>query len=263
VTDAGSYPVTYSGYYDAECRPVRGVVPVEEAITLNINGRPLLRLMCTPIQLEELALGFLFNERLIEGLDEVNEIKMLDLPDGRRWIDVWLDHEMEESKLRTITSGCSGGATFEDIGDVHLKLKSDLRVTPQQVAHLMQELSRSAVLYKRTGGIHVAALADGERLVCVAEDVGRHNALDKIVGICLRRYQTAKDHILLNSGRISSEMVGKALRMGVPIVISRTSPTSLSIQVARACSITLIGYTRRRSFRVYSGEERVAAPECS
>jgi FdhD protein len=257
MTDAGSYQVTYTGFYDAECRPVRGVVPMEETITLHINGQPLVRLMCTPTQLEELALGFLFNEGLIEGPDEMEEVKVLELRDGSRWLDVWLSHEVEPPKLRAITSGCSGGTTFETTSS---PVESSLCVTPQQVTHLIEDLSRNAALYKRAGGLHVSALADGERLVCVAEDIGRHNAVDKIAGVCLRQGWPMRDCILLTSGRISSEMVGKAARMQVPVVVSRTSPTSLSIQLAQAWGVTLIGYTRRRSFRVYAGAERVVAP---
>jgi FdhD protein len=256
MTDAGSYPVTYAGYYDAECRTVRGVVPMEEVVTLYVNARSLVSLMCTPTQLEELALGFLFNEGLIEGLDEV---AVLELCGGARCVDVWLKHDIEMPQLRVITSGCSGGTTFEDVVGAHHRVRSDTQITPQQAAQLMQELHHAATLYKRAGGIHTAALAEGEKLLCMAEDVGRHNALDKIAGACLRRGQPMRDHVLLTTGRVSSEMVSKAARMGVPIVISRTSPTSLSIQLAQVWGITLIGYTRRRSFRVYTSAERVVA----
>jgi FdhD protein len=258
MTDAGSHPVTYTGYYDAEWRPVRGVVPVEEAVTLYVNGQPLVGLMCTPTRLEELALGFLFNEGLIEGLDEV---AVLNLCSGGLGVDVWLKHDIEPIQLRTITSGCSGGTTFEDAAGAHRRIESDLRITPRQVVHLMEELSRGAAIYKRAGGLHAAALADGEELVCVTEDIGRHNALDKVAGICLRQGQPMQDRILLTSGRVSSEMVNKVARMGVPIVISRTAPTSLSVQLAQGSGITLIGYTRRRSFRVYAGAGRVIAPD--
>jgi len=253
-TDAGSYPVTYTGYYDAECRPVRGVVPVEEVITLYVNGRPLVSLMCTPTQLKELALGFLFNEGLIDGLDDV---EVLELRGGGRCVDVWLKHDIETPGLRIITSGCSGGITFEDVTSAHHRLESGLRVTPQQMTQLIEELSRIAILYRRAGGVHAAALADVKQLLCVAEDVGRHNALDKIAGICLRQGWSTHDHILLTTGRLTSEMVNKVARMGVPIIISRTSPTSLSVQLAQAWGVTLVGYTRRRSFRVYAGAERV------
>jgi FdhD protein len=223
-----------------------------------VNAQPLVSLMCTPTWLEELALGFLFNEGLIEGLDEV---AVLELCGGSRSVDVWLEHDIEAPKLRIITSGCSGGTTFEDVASVHHEIESDLRVTPQQITHLMQQFLQATAIYRRAGGIHGAVLADRERLLCVAEDVGRHNALDKIAGICLRRGHALRDHILLTTGRISSEVVNKVARMGVPIVISRTSPTSLSIQLAQAWGITLIGYTRRRSFRVYAGAERVVAAD--
>ncbi len=256
MTDAGAYPVTYTGYYDAERRPVRGVVPVEDLVTLYVNGRPLVSVMCTPTHLEELALGFLFNEGLIEGLDDV---AVLELCGGERCVDVWLEHDIETPQLRVITSGCSGGTTFEDVVSAHHRVESDLNLTPQQVTQLMREFLRATALYRRAGGVHGAVLAQGERLLCGAEDVGRHNALDKIAGMCLRQGQPTRDCVLLTTGRISSEMVNKVARMGVPIVISRTSPTSLSIQLAQAWAITLIGYTRRRSFRVYAGAERVVA----
>jgi FdhD protein len=256
MPEKGSQAIAYVDCRDDECLPLDGVVPVEEAIALHVNGHPLVRLMCTPVLLEELALGFLFNEGLIEGLDNIQEIKPLQLRDGSRWMDVWLQHEIEPPKLRAVTSGCSGGTTFEPSGGV---VESNLRITPQQVMHLMTELSHSAVLYKKAGGLHVAALADGERLICVAEDIGRHNAVDKIAGLCLRQSLPTQDRILLSSGRISSEMVNKAARMQVPIIVSRTSPTSLSVQMAREWRITLIGYTQRRRFRIYAGEERVVA----
>ncbi|MBN1810524.1 MAG: formate dehydrogenase accessory sulfurtransferase FdhD [Anaerolineae bacterium] len=257
MADEGSHPLAYTGYYDDECRRVHGVVPVEEVIALHVNGQPLVRLMCTPVLLEELALGFLFNEGLIEEASEVEEVKVLALSDGQRWLDIWLGHEIEAPKLRTITSGCSGGTTFESAGS---PVESDLRVTPRQVTHLMAGMSRSAELYHRAGGLHMAALAEGEVLVCLAEDIGRHNAVDKIAGLCLRQGLPMKDRVLLSSGRISSEVVNKAARMQVPVIVSRTSPTSLSVQLAQAWHVTLIGYTRRRSFRVYAGEERVLQP---
>jgi FdhD protein len=255
MTDAGSHPVTYTGYYDAECRSVRGVVPVEELITLYVNALPLVGLMCTPTRLEELALGFLFNEGLIDGLGKVAVVEQCG---GGRCVDVWLKQDIEIPQRRVITSGCSGGTTFEDIASVHHRVESDLCVAPQQVTQLMEEFSRVTFVYRRAGGIHGAVLVEGERLLCTAEDIGRHNTLDKIAGLCLRQGQSMQSCILFTSGRISSEMLNKVARMGIPIVVSRTSPTSLSIRLAQAWGITLIGYTRRRSFRVYAGEGRVA-----
>jgi FdhD protein len=257
MTEAGAQPLTYTGYYEAENRSVRGVVPVEAMITLNVNGQALVRLMCTPTALKDLAVGFLFNEGLIKGLGDV---AVVELCSGGQGVDVWLEHDIQTPQVRAITSGCSGGTTFEDITASHHHVESDLLVTPQDVTALMERLSDASTLYRRAGGIHTAALAAvGEEigLICSAEDVGRHNTLDKIAGICLRNGRSTEDGVLLTSGRISSEMVNKVAHMGVPVVVSYTSPTSLSIKLAQAWGVTLIGYTRRRSFRVYAGEERV------
>lgn len=257
MTDPGAYSVTYTGHYDTESRAVRGVVPTEAVITLHVNGEVLVRLMCTPTRLKDLALGFLFSEGLIESLEDVAVVELCGDGEG---IDVWLKHDIEIPEVRAITSGCSGGTTFEDLTRSHHRVQSSLLITPDCVTGLMGRLSNAASLYRRAGGVHTAALAvlgmeDG--LVCVAEDVGRHNTLDKIAGACLRDQTPMRDGILLTSGRVSSEMVSKAARMAAPVVVSRTSPTSLSIDLAEAWGITLIGYTRRRSFRVYAGEERV------
>jgi len=256
VSSLGARRVLYTGFYDTESRPVRGVVPAEAVITLQVNGRALVRLMCTPTDLEDLALGFLFNEGLIESLDDV---AVVELCSGGEGVDVWLTYDIEMPAVRSITSGCSGGTTFEDIRSVQHRIESDLVVTPGQVTALMERLSDEAALYHRAGGVHTGALvALGEEgVICVAADVGRHNTLDKITGSCLRQERSTEDSILLTSGRVSSEMVSKVAHMGVPLIVSRTSPTTLSIDLAQAWGITLIGYTRRRSFRVYTGQERI------
>jgi FdhD protein len=254
MTDASSRPVIYTGFYDTESRPVHGVVPVEQALTLYVNGEPLVGLMCTPTMVEELAVGFLYNEGFITGLDDVSVVAPCG--DGR-CVDVWLDRSVEVPGLRRITSGCAGGTTFEEEVTAQGQIDSARAISPSQATRLLASLLSSAETYRRAGGVHAAGLSDGDTLLCVAEDIGRHNALDKISGLCLRRGLASTDAVLLTSGRVSSEMVQKAARMRAPIVISRTSPTSLSVRLAEAWNITLIGYTRRRSLRVYSGQERV------
>lgn len=257
MTEREARKITYTGVYEAESRPVRGVVPAEAIITLQVNGKPLVRVMCTPTNLKDLALGFLFNEGVIHGMDDVAVIEMCSGADG---VDVWLEHEVETHAVRSITSGCSGGTTFEDLRAAQHWVDSDVLVEPEQVTALMARLGEEAVLHKHAGGVHAAALASssGGELVCIAEDVGRHNTLDKIAGSCLRRGISTGGGILLTSGRVSSEMVSKAAHMGVPLVVSRTSPTGLSVELAEAWGITLVGYTRRKSFRVYTGERRIA-----
>ncbi|MBN1178594.1 MAG: formate dehydrogenase accessory sulfurtransferase FdhD [Anaerolineae bacterium] len=243
-------------YQDGASECVGGAAPVEEQIVLQVNALELVGLMCTPVMIVELALGFLLNEGLIEGMDDVFDARVCG---SGRCVDVWLHKDIALPTLRTITSGCSGGTTFETLVDARHPVASALQVTPDQICALMRQLHTAAVLYRQTQGIHTSALAQGMELICVAEDVGRHNTLDKLTGRCLLQGIPTRDRILLTSGRISSEMLNKAARMHVPVVVSRTSPTSLSVELARAWGITLIGYARGHGFRVYSGAQRVVS----
>ncbi len=235
-------------------RPAEGGVPREERVVLYVNGREWIGWMCTPAMLEELALGFLFNEGIIDGMDEVAHVAVCG---GGRCVDVWLEKDAEFPGLPTVTSGCSGGMTFETMREEREPLTSPVSITPKQVVRLMRRLHQAAEIYRAVGGIHTSALAEGDRLIYVTEDVGRHNTVDKLAGYCLRQGLPMRGLVLLISGRVSSEMLAKAARMGTPVVISRTSPTSLAVDLARAWNITLIGYARGRRFRVYAGEHRI------
>jgi FdhD protein len=132
-----------------------------------------------------------------------------------------------------------------------------MHVRPEALAARMKDLFAAAVHYKTSRGIHGAALADADGLLIVAEDVGRHNAVDKVKGEALLRAIPTEDRILLSTGRISSEMLLKAARMGVPIVASRTSPTEMAVALAEQLNVTICGYVRGDSLNLYSGEHLV------
>jgi FdhD protein len=121
----------------------------------------------------------------------------------------------------------------------------------------MKQLQSHMELYRAAGGVHASALADAGKLLVVSEDIGRHNTLDKIQGECLLRGLSTRDRLLLSTGRVSSEMILKAARMQVPIVVSRTSPTERAVRLARDLGITVIGYVRGGRFTVYSHPERL------
>jgi FdhD protein len=127
----------------------------------------------------------------------------------------------------------------------------------ETVGRVVEMLIESQVLYRETGGVHSSALTDGEKIVFIADDIGRHNTLDKIAGLCLMNDVWPETRILITTGRISSEMLQKAARLQAPILISRTSPSSLSIEMAERYGITLIGYARRDRFNVYSNGQRI------
>jgi FdhD protein len=133
-------------------------------------------------------------------------------------------------------------------------------LTPEQITGLVAGLFESQTIYRQTGGVHTSALSDGEQLIASTEDVGRHNTLDKLAGLCLLQGILPERRVIVTTGRISSEMLQKARRMGASVVISRTSPSSLSIRLANQWGITLIGYARRNRFNVYSHPGRILLP---
>jgi FdhD protein len=212
--------------------------------------------MCTPVQLEALAVGFLYNEGIIESMNEVADVRVCEHGDN---VDVWLNHAAEQPTSWRRTSGCTGGVTAVDLlakPNVSFD-RNSLRLSPEAIGRLVEMLFDSQALYRETGGVHTSALSDGEKVLLSAEDIGRHNTLDKIAGLCLMNNIRSESRILITTGRISSEMLQKAARLQVPILISRTSPSSLSIEMAERYGITLIGYARRDRFNVYSRGERV------
>ncbi len=226
----------------------------EQSLTIFVNGRELATLQCTPIKLDCLVLGFLSFEGIIQGLDE---IKVLEVFPEEAMADVRLTKPFTPPRRRVFTSGCTGGITFGMPLEGFKAFPEDATLHPEQAFALMKQLYAEARLYRESRGIHAAAMSDGDKLLLVAEDVGRHNALDKILGEALLRGIETAGNILLSTGRISSEMLRKGAHMRTPFIISRTSPTSLAIQAAKRFGITVIGYVRGEGFNVYTHPERL------
>ncbi len=255
----GVRPATYVSLNGVTPQPIDGAVVEEALACISLNGTELATFMCTPNQLEELALGFLYNEGLIQGLADVRH---LHISKNDTCVDVWLhERDVEPPRRVIITAGCGGGITFDDLSQEHAPLESGLRATPAQLAGLMRQTHLGAALYQASRGIHTAALAAGDAILLQVEDVGRHNCIDKLAGAALRAGIPTRDHILLSSGRISSEMLNKARRLEVPIICSRTSPTSLSLALAESWNITIVAYLRQDRMRVYTHEERIVLAE--
>jgi len=229
---------------------VKGEVVREQPLVIYVNGQKFVTLLCSPFKLDCLVVGYLWLEKVIASLDDIAQIQVSDV-DGRA--DVTLTREVELPSERILTSGCGGGITFRIDPRLFPKIQSSLRVRAEQLFQLMKELFVEAVNYQASRGIHGAALSDGDRLLIVAEDVGRHNAVDKVKGEALLKGIPTVDRILLSTGRISSEMLLKAARMEVPLVASRTSPTEMAVSLAEQLGITVVGYVRPGSLNLYSG----------
>ena len=232
---------------------------VETPVSLTVNGEVWLTFMCTPVNLEAMAVGFLYNEGIIERMDEVADVHVCEHGDN---VDVWLNRAVEQPKSWRRTSGCSGGLTaVETLARVEVSFDPHQpKFDAETIGTIVEMLFDAQSLYRETGGVHTSALTDGTRIIFSAEDIGRHNTLDKIAGLCVMNNTFPETRILISTGRISSEMLQKAARLQAPILISRTSPSSLSIEMAELYGITLIGYARRHRFNVYTNRQRITNP---
>jgi len=229
---------------------VKGEIVREQPLVIHVNAVKFVTLLCSPLKLDCLVVGYLWLEKVIASLEDIARLEISEV-DGRA--DVALTHEVELPSERILTSGCGGGITFRIDPRLFPRIRSTLRVRPEELCRRMKDLYAAAEGYRASRGIHGAALTDGEDLLVVAEDVGRHNAVDKVAGEALLRGIPTTDRILLSTGRVSSEMLLKAARMGVPVVASRTSPTEMAVGLAEQLGITVVGYVRPESLNVYAG----------
>jgi FdhD protein len=252
-------PIEYTFFRNGESQVVANEVIVEKPVSLTVNGEIWLTLMCTPVHLEALAVGFLYNEGIIKSMDEVASVRTCEHGEN---VDVWLTCSVEQPKNWRKTSGCTGGVTSQtESGAETVSQVNGWSVYPAQITELAASLFEAQDLYKQTGGVHTSALSDGQKIILSAEDIGRHNTLDKIAGLYLMHNPDLAHKILLTTGRVSSEMIQKAAKIGATIVISRTSPSSLSVEIAEKAGITLIGYARRDRFTIYTHPQRVMEAE--
>ena len=262
LMNKATFPVEQILYKVGQRVLIDSEVIVEAPVSLTVNGEIWFTLLCTPIDLEALAVGFLYNESLIQYFDEIDSVHVCSSGDN---IDVWINHSVNKPEKWLRTSGCTGGITFvrTEISTTSPSVLNlnDTHITPIQVNNFLDELLQTQSLYREVGGVHTSAVSDGNSILTSAEDIGRHNTLDKIAGHCLMEGINLSRRIIVTTGRISSEMLQKSSRLGASVVISRTAASSLSIQMAHAWGITLIGYARRNQFRVYTHPERIVTVE--
>ncbi|HLC23953.1 MAG TPA: formate dehydrogenase accessory sulfurtransferase FdhD [Dehalococcoidia bacterium] len=231
-------------------------VPLEIPLTIYVNKQELVTMLCSPLRLNYLVMGYLYSEGIIDNRKDVASMRVCD---DELEVDVILvRNDFKMSSSRTLTSGCGGGTTMATKELVEkCKVKSNVNVSPAQLTGLTKKLVEAGKTYHEYGGVHTAALADRDELLVVAEDIGRHNTLDKLAGECLLKGIVMSGRILLSTGRISSEMLLKAGRMDVPIVVSRNSITGRAISLAGELGITAVGHARGDRFTVYTRPERV------
>ncbi len=234
----------------------------ERPVTLYLNGREVVTLLCAGHHLDELAAGFFYAEGFVQSPRDVVGLK-IDEQAGKVEVAAAGEDRLSERlwQKRTVTSGCGKGSLFYYSLDALLSkpVTSDLRVSPGQILDRVGDVNHMSETYRRTHGVHNAALASPERILLFRDDIGRHNAVDMIVGRVFLDSVPLGDKMLITTGRLTSEMLIKAAKVGIPVLVSRNTATSLAVELADSLGITLVGYARAGKFTVYSGRERIDA----
>ncbi|HOV78957.1 MAG TPA: formate dehydrogenase accessory sulfurtransferase FdhD [Bacillota bacterium] len=264
MTDFNEKKVTIpvTKYRNGSFSPGDDAVVREVPVTLYLNDQEFVTLVCSPGELRELAVGFLCSEGILRKKNDLRNITINE-EDGLIWVETEGESQQEEMFLkRFITTCCGRGrASFYFINDARgiSPVTSGLKISPRQILFLSEQLEKSSVLFRETGGAHSAALCTAEEIVVYFEDIGRHNAVDKIFGRCFLDGAPLSDKILVFSGRVSSEILIKVAKMGIPMIISRSAPTELAVKMADELGITIVGFAREKRLNVYTHPDRVSS----
>ncbi|PLS17243.1 formate dehydrogenase family accessory protein FdhD [Bacillus sp. M6-12] len=227
----------------------------EFPVTIFLGGEEFATMVCTPDNLEELIYGFLASEGVIRVYEDVKSLQ-IDEAKGYAYVELKNNQciSKEYHSKRFIGSCCGKSRQFYFHNDARTAKTStsQIKLTPNQCITLMKDLQNSSMVFQETGGVHNAGLFSQDEMIINRADIGRHNALDKILGYCVINRIPVRDKIIAFSGRISSEVLLKAAKIGVGIILSKSAPTNLAIKLANDLNITAVGFIRGSSFNVYS-----------
>ena len=241
-------------------RKVEEVVTREFSLTIVLNHREIVTLLCTPKDLKWLAAGYLVSEGLIQDKAHINKIT-LSKSKGVVHVETKgqsiTDAELPTRKL--IASSGGKGLTKARSADAwpQTKITSQMKIAPSDIFNMVKDFQERSDVFKATGGVHSAALCDTNSILLFTEDIGRHNAIDKIFGGCLLEDIPLDERGIITSGRVSSEILLKVAKRNIPILISKSAPTDVAVKLAESWGITLIGFVRGTKMNVYAGSWRV------
>lgn len=255
-------PYTITRYRKAEMCEEETVVAVEIPLTFVVNGREVATLMCSPSHLKAYAYGFLFTSGLIKSVDDILDYEC----DEKKWrVDIQVKNLIDPDLLgqRVYTSGCGKGVMYTSMMELSSRhpIESQARINGEKIIAAMHWLQNCSDLHNQTGGVHSAAVSlNGNLPEFHIDDIGRHNAVDKVIGSLLLDRTDTTNLVLLTTGRISSEILHKARRVSIPILASRGAPTHQSVLLAREMGITLAGFVRRTNFALFTHPQRIISP---
>ncbi len=241
-------------------KQVEDTVVTEFHLTIVLNNRELVTLLCSPAKLDFLTIGFLYSEGLINSKDIIKDI-VLDPERGVINVTTKEPVKSPEDILSRRIIASSGGKGASSLSAIHpqSRIDSQIHISPPEVLNLIQEFVHHSELFAATGGVHSAALCDTKAILVFSEDIGRHNAIDKVFGECVVKDIPTHDRLLITSGRVSSEILLKVAKRNIPILISKSAPTNLGVKLANDSDITLIGFVREKRMNVYTHTWRLVS----
>lgn len=232
-------------------------VAVEMPLKIYINYELYAVLMCTPKEVKELALGYLFSESIITSLDCIVSIE--EKFDDRVCVVLRDNINVNYDNIKAEASGCGKGSfqlEFLELG-LDKVIESDYKISTKVISSFMKEFNSASELFKKTGGVHSCAICGDEGIIILSDDIGRHNALDKVIGKAIMNNISIEDKLVMTTGRLSSDIVIKTIKAGIPILISHSAPTDLALDIAEASNLTVIGFARGNRMTVYCGKNRI------
>lgn len=237
----------------------QSMVVRELPVTIILNDEELVTLLCSPGELKYLAAGFLASEGLISSKDDIKKITVDDRTGVVR-VEINKTEDISNDLIfkRVISSGCGRGASFYGAADtVSQVVNSNTNISPDEIFVLVNKFQHYSKLYQATHGVHSAALCDRKNILVFNEDIGRHNAIDKIFGKCLLGCISTENQIVITTGSITSEILHKVAKRGIPILISISTPTNLGVNIVDTLGITLVALVRGKKMNVYTGGWRI------
>lgn len=234
----------------------------EYPLTIFLNKKKIATLLCSPENLKALAFGFLRTEQLITKAEDVtsfilnNEKGIVEVETEEKGILSKKFHSKKVELQNFDGDSVNSHSNFFDSINCE-PVESDIVLSYEKVYEFMENNLAYSEVFRKTGGVHSVALCNTEHIIIICEDVARHNALDKIIGQALMENIFLKDKIIIISGRVSLEMILKAAKMQIPIIISKSAPTSLSVSLAKKLNITLVGFVRGKKMNIYANEQRI------
>ncbi|KKK37146.1 formate dehydrogenase [Mesobacillus campisalis] len=260
MSESMSEKYTITKYSNGQFLHVEDVIVNEFPLTIFVNDSEFATMVCTPAHLEEMVVGFLASEGVIRFYSDILSMS-IDEDRGYAYVTIKAETTTNQQyySKRFIGSCCGKSRQFYFHNDAKTARTSTstTAISAVQAITLMNEMQNSSRVFHETGGVHNAALCTPEEIIAVRTDIGRHNALDKLLGFSILNKVPVRDKIIVFSGRISSEVLLKAAKIGVGIVLSKSAPTDLAIKLANDLNITAVGFIRGNSFNVYSCPERI------